>query len=580
MKKHTKRFILVFAALMLTMTSVFACFTVSVSAANTADTQTHVTIDGAETVYTIFASGNTSSEGYEYSSSSNYNDTTLTNGGFDLYSSYFEYDGSDPCKTIRLGRSFTIGAAISEKVKLSVRAFDTDEEDGETDAIFLVDETAGKTVRIGALSGRDWQWNTTTFELDPSLLTVGHTYYIRLTEEVWGWHVWVRNVTFELSAPAFRADLDGSIDKTACVSGTLTASAASETYNVEFKAVETATGYQRGGLQTTMSVIPAGSSIDYSFELDSVSPEGIYQISAIFTDRTTGEVECTVSIYRGFPFSAVSYNANLGTSNLPVDTNRYTSGDSVTVLYDYLPSRTGYEFLGWSRDRNATEPEFTQTGNNTFVIGEDDVTLYAIWEAAPGTATLIIGDGTARAGETVTLGFTLSNMEEIKSILLYDFTYDDSKVELVDAAWTLSGGDIIDWNLSSEEAAYAFAENTEANGEIFTLTFKVLEGTADGEIDISCSAVIKEKTSGMPESSVAFTVIPGKITVDNTARGDFNGDEYVDSDDAIYLLKHTLAPEKYPLNQNGDVNGDGQVDSDDAVYLLKHTLAPEKYPLS
>ena len=61
--------------------------------------------------------------------------------------------------------------------------------------------------------------------------------------------------------------------------------------------------------------------------------------------------------------------------------------------------------------------------------------------------------------------------------------------------------------------------------------------------------------------------------------GDVNGDDSVDSDDAIYLLYYTLLPEDYPINQSGDFNGDGEVNSDDAIYLLYHTLLPDDYPL-
>ena len=62
--------------------------------------------------------------------------------------------------------------------------------------------------------------------------------------------------------------------------------------------------------------------------------------------------------------------------------------------------------------------------------------------------------------------------------------------------------------------------------------------------------------------------------------GDTNGNEIVDSDDAINLLYHTLLPESNPVNQECDFNGDGIVDSDDAIYLLYHTLLPEQYPLN
>lgn len=62
--------------------------------------------------------------------------------------------------------------------------------------------------------------------------------------------------------------------------------------------------------------------------------------------------------------------------------------------------------------------------------------------------------------------------------------------------------------------------------------------------------------------------------------GDVNGDGYVDSDDAVYLLRYTFNPESYPLASNGDVNGDGYVDSDDAIYLLRYTFDPELFPIA
>ncbi len=61
--------------------------------------------------------------------------------------------------------------------------------------------------------------------------------------------------------------------------------------------------------------------------------------------------------------------------------------------------------------------------------------------------------------------------------------------------------------------------------------------------------------------------------------GDVLGDTEVDSDDAIYLLKHTLFPEMYPINQTSDFDGNGTLNSDDAIYLLKYTLFPDLYPL-
>lgn len=61
--------------------------------------------------------------------------------------------------------------------------------------------------------------------------------------------------------------------------------------------------------------------------------------------------------------------------------------------------------------------------------------------------------------------------------------------------------------------------------------------------------------------------------------GDIDCNGFVSSDDAIYLLRYTLSPDAYPINQDGDMNGDGSVNSNDAIYLLRYTLQPNRYPL-
>jgi hypothetical protein len=65
-------------------------------------------------------------------------------------------------------------------------------------------------------------------------------------------------------------------------------------------------------------------------------------------------------------------------------------------------------------------------------------------------------------------------------------------------------------------------------------------------------------------------------------KGDTDGNEIVNSDDAIYLLYNTLlGEERYPTNQPCDFNADGTVNSDDAIHLLYHTLlGSERYPLA
>ena len=93
--------------------------------------------------------------------------------------------------------------------------------------------------------------------------------------------------------------------------------------------------------------------------------------------------------------------------------------------------------------------------------------------------------------------------------------------------------------------------------------------------EISCSATIEINNVRMKVESIS-----GTIQILDYIRGDTNDDSIITSADAIYLLRYTLLPERYPLSGgDADYNGDGTVNADDAVYLLYHVMIPERFPI-
>lgn len=61
---------------------------------------------------------------------------------------------------------------------------------------------------------------------------------------------------------------------------------------------------------------------------------------------------------------------------VPTDSTKYRAGSTVTVLFDGIGKRPGYNFIGWSDGENT----YTSGGTTTFEMGTRNVTLTALWE--------------------------------------------------------------------------------------------------------------------------------------------------------------------------------------------------------
>lgn len=205
--------------------------------------------------------------------------------------------------------------------------------------------------------------------------------------------------------------------------------------------------------------------------------------------------------------------------------------------------------------------------------------ISAIQASATTGAQLTIDVVTGIPGETVELKAVLSNAPDVKSMAVSDITYDSGKMTLTKVEW-LCDAEIKNWNSSQGRGVLTFGENTNANGAILKMTFKIADIVEDSDVNVSCSIIVKAMNASHDEEPVATTVIPGVVEIRNEIPGDMDGNEKVNSDDAVYLLYHTLfGKEEYPIKQSGDIDGNSKTDSNDAVYLLYHVLFGEDdYP--
>lgn len=77
----------------------------------------------------------------------------------------------------------------------------------------------------------------------------------------------------------------------------------------------------------------------------------------------------------------VTYAANSATSGTaPAETSAYTNGSTVTVKTNSgVLTKTGYTFVGWNTKEDGTGITYPANGTSIFILGSQNVTLYAKW---------------------------------------------------------------------------------------------------------------------------------------------------------------------------------------------------------
>ena len=196
------------------------------------------------------------------------------------------------------------------------------------------------------------------------------------------------------------------------------------------------------------------------------------------------------------------------------------------------------------------------------------------------TVRFIIDSVSARAGETIEINAVLENAFNVKAISASNIVYDETKVSLINVEW-LCDATMSDWNMSLGLGAVTFSENTNANGSVLKMTFRVKESISDSDVDVTCSATVKTLNDTDDEIELNIEIIPGVISIRNPLRGDVDGNGKINTNDAIRLLYFvSFGGTRFPINQNGDMNGDNKVNTNDAVCLLYHvSFGNDRFPL-
>ena len=164
-----------------------------------------------------------------------------------------------------------------------------------------------------------------------------------------------------------------------------------------------------------------------------------------------------------------------------------TDTDGVARL-PLQPTREGYDFLGWSYDRDGNDPvDFTQA----IVAGSGHATVYAQWKQNNEKAVLYVANGGAFADGNVAMeGVTDSNgvarqplAPTREGYTFTGWTYDAAGTEPVDFTKPVKGGGqhvtfYAQWaELANNEKDVLYV----ANGGVFADGNDVLQGVTDGD---------------------------------------------------------------------------------------------------
>ena len=166
----------------------------------------------------------------------------------------------------------------------------------------------------------------------------------------------------------------------------------------------------------------------------------------------------------------LGYDANKGTNAPDGSSAEIVAGDSATfTISDSVPTRTGYDFLGWSTNKDATSAEYSSGGSITI---SSNTTLYAVWKKIS----------------------TFEKNEFTQPLAITGWTYGETA------------------NTPTAEAKYGTIKYTYSNTADGTYTEEV--PTNAGTYYVKATVEETADYSGLESNAVKFTILPKTI---NTA---------------------------------------------------------------
>ena len=218
-------------------------------------------------------------------------------------------------------------------------------------------------------------------------------------------------------------------------------------------------------------------------------------------DGTANSQSGTITI-SSTPFATITFDAN-GGSDAP-SAQKVCKGVA-TNLSGTVPTRTDYEFLGWSTSASDTAATYY---SGSSITTSSDITLYAIWRqntfaltiTKPWTASVsILKNGVAYSGTTVDLGDVLT------------VTYSPSAGYFIDSA-TLNGTAISSGDTHTVAGAVTIVVTTVAQYSTIATYDSVVDTLGTFHLTVNqydpthyCKVRYYDSNSTLLDTSAAFT---------------------------------------------------------------------------
>ena len=212
-------------------------------------------------------------------------------------------------------------------------------------------------------------------------------------------------------------------------------------------------------------------------------------LNSEFDINPSGDKEASYNIYRKDTHVGITFDKNGGNSSAFRNHEIVEKGKSIKDfggrLPEIKPEREGYEFLGWSKSKTATAPDFDE---NNIVRG--DITVYAVWRSS-GFSLNSTGNVKAKMDSDGNMTISIVNLTGDKNI------ERDKWIDMIKA----TGGQDINWENSS------FTGNMKIDSEVYlpedsSYMFAGFRGNLIGADKLNTSKVTDMRSMFMGAKSV------------------------------------------------------------------------------